>query len=189
MTENPATCDLIRQPPLPVTGKSLRRWVSVGGMVEIPPWRATPTRHEGLHKPNAPVALSLWAWWFCVMCVQSASPPLSSGQAGKEGDETFSLSCNFNTVQCNKFCTFQRQRPVDCLSCCWSGTWAPTDLRQLQQRCSKAHRTTAVYVWLLSISRDLLYLVVVQIWPCVHFTRCQTAFLNPIHCYLCWNRV
>ncbi len=39
--------------------------------------------------------------------------------------------------------------------------------------------------------RSLLFStnVVVQMWPCVYLSGPQTAFLNPILCYLCWNRV
>ncbi len=31
--------------------------------------------------------------------------------------------------------------------------------------------------------------VAVKTGPCVSFSRSQTAFLNPIHCHSCWNRV
>ncbi len=27
-----------------------------------------------------------------------------------------------------------------------------------------------------------------KMWPCVYFSRCQTAFLKPIHCHSCWKR-
>ncbi len=65
------------------------------------------------------------------------------------------------------------------------------DLKCGHVKCLCISSTIQVYFWLVIINRDRPLSspnVVIQMWPCVYFSRCQAAFLKPIHCHSCWNR-
>ncbi len=48
-------------------------------------------------------------------------------------------------------------------------------------------RTLPVSFWLLTVSRDRPYLLQMSNSTMCYFSRCQTAFLRPIHWHSCWN--